>query len=392
MIIFVVFIFVVSPILSLPFSIWGIITNCQTKKVYGYIVITAASLAFVAFHISPEKGMDIYQYYMRMQQMSSLSTLDAAKEAIEGFQVEALSYYLMYFISKTGRYGLYAATSVFFTYTSCLSICCSIGQKKQYQKNEIVFMIFVLISWLASDAIFSGIRYNMAYTFLYIGIYMEYLSDRKKIWSYIMYACSILTHASIAVFILLRIMMPFCKRSKIIRNVLFALMAFWSLFFNYIESFLKGFSFFNITYLSEKVSTYSAVQSSGRFGVFAVRYTRLVLCVLIGICIADGLRHWYKNSEEDYSPQLYSAQVGFLTFGAFNRLIYVSRFFQVFAGLSPYYIIYFIDSFKDRDRIIVKIFLICCSLIMIYNQLSVFEFSLDQSIARLLTPFAWMYG
>ncbi len=391
MIVLCFLIFILSPIVSLPFSAYGLFKNCNRRSAFGYIFLISAVFAVLAFHIEPEKGWDVYQYYMRMQQMQSLSTLEAAKNAIDGFQVEALSYYLMYFISKTGQLGLYAAISTFFTYMTCLSITCSLGQRRGYSKKEIRLMIVVLLTWLASDAIFSGIRYNMGYTFFVLALYTEYVNKNKRVLTIVLYICSVLTHASITLFVGLRVILPLCRKNKIVRNVLFFLMSFWSLFFGQIESFLSGLTVFNTGYLSQKVSTYSYVQSSGNLGIYVVRYDRLFLCLMLALFLVFFIQK--KKNDENKDPEIISAQVGFLVFGSFNRLIYIARFFQVFAALTPFYIVEFWNSITNRTiKIFIMLFLIFSSMVLFYNQISVFEITLDIGLGQLMLPLGWIFG
>ena len=391
MIVLCFLIFTLSPIASLPFSIWGLYRNCHRRSAFGYIFFIAAAFSVLAFHIKPEIGWDVYQYYMRMQQMQSLSTLEAAKNAIEGFQVESLSYYLMYIISKTGKFGLYAAISTFFTYMTCLSITCSLGQRKGYSRKEILFMIGVLLTWLASDAIFSGIRYNMAYTFFILALFMEYVNKNKKVLSIILYICALLTHASITLFVILRMILPLCRKNRMIRNVLFFFMSFWSLFFGRLESMLSRLTVFNVGYLSQKVSTYSNVQTGGNLGIYVVRYDRLFLCLMLALFLVRFLRE--KEYDTNKDPEILSAQVGLLVFGSFNRLIYISRFFQVFAALTPFFIVEFMRRISNRvTKMFVVLFLIFSSMVLFYNQISVFEITLDVGLGQLLTPLRWIFG
>lgn len=389
MVILLFLIFILSPIVALPFSVIGLYRNCNRKAAYGYILIISASLSVIAYHIEPEFGWDVYQYYMRMRQMQSLSTLEAAKNAIEGFQVEPISYLLMFLISKTGKFGLYPAISTFFTYFTCLSVTCSIGVHRSYSKKNVRLMLLILVTWLASDAIFSGIRYNMAYTFFVLALFTEYTNN--KCIAFAFYVCALLTHASITLFIVLRILLPFSRNSRFFRNSLFILMSFWSVFFGPIENLLSKFTFFNTGYIASKVSTYSYVQSGGSLGVYIVRYDRLFLCLTIALFLFFYLNRDLSKTNKD--PEILGAQVGFLVFGSFNRLIYIARFFQVFAALTPFFIIEFLNKISDKTiKVFVLLFIMFSSLVLFYNQLSVFEIELNVSFLQLLMPTGWLFG
>lgn len=373
-----------TPILSIPVNFIALLKLPNSDNAIKHAVLLSFGLAFLAYHIVPDMNMDLYRYYLHMDQMAEIQTLDAIRQEINSFNSEFISYYLMYIISKTGYYGLYPAISVAYTYCVCLYVLISVCRKRNYNSFDIRIAIFVLFAWLSSDAVVSGIRYNMAFTTLLLAIYLEYSRCVKKIICLPLYFVSMLIHSSFIVFVLLRILLPFMERNRIIRYVAFAIFATWAIYFGSLADIASNLSFYNDGYLSEKLESYSAVHQSGRIGKYIVRFAKLLICIITSITL---MRKHTSSKERDKklkTVQIYTTANALLVIGALNRLIYVSRFFQVLTSFIPFFIMDVLKDNHQRYKVLISLIVVITSLFFLYDQQSTLGMHLSTSIVSLL--------
>ena len=368
---------IISPVLSIPINLIALLKNPLASHAKWHALLFAIGFAFIADHIVPDLGMDLYRYFQRMDQMADLSSLDAIRMEIEQFNTEFISYYLMYLISKTNLYGLYPAISTLYTYSVCLYIALQVVDRYGYSKSEARFLIVILLSWLASDAIVSGIRYNMAFTTLLIACYMDFILERKRPLTYAIYGATILIHSSFIVFIALRVLCLFMKSNKIIRFGIFVILGTWSLYFGSIADFASDVSFYNDGYLADKLDNYNVVHTGGRIGKFIIRYSKLIISALISYVLIKKYEE-EKNRKDDMN--LFNASNSLLVLGSLNRLIYVSRFFQVLSSFAPFFIIHL---FRNSNETIYRAFIVILCVFFFYDQMSLFGIKLSDSLLSL---------
>lgn len=383
MVIFILLL-IFAPIISIPVNFIAIIKTPNSGNAIKHAVLFSLGLAFLAYHIVPDMDMDLYRYYLRMEQMADIQTLDSIRQEISSFNAEFISYYLMYIISKTGYYGLYPAISVAYTYGVCLYVLIHICNERNYSTFDARIAILVLFAWLSSDAVVSGIRYNMAFATLLLTIYLEYSCSAKKIICFPLYFCTMLIHSSFIVFVLLRILLPFMERNKAFRYVAFAMFATWSIYFGSLADIANDLSFYNDGYLSEKLENYSTVHQGGRIGKFIVRFAKLLLCIIISITLMRKHTKAEENDSNLKSVQIYNTANALLVVGAMNRLIYVSRFFQVLTSFIPFFIIDVLKDNNKRYKILISLIVVLVSLFFLYDQQSTLGMRLNTSIASLL--------
>lgn len=382
MIVYVILLIFV-PVLSIPVNFIALLRAPKGINAVKHTCFFTIGLAFLAFHVVPNMEMDLYRYYLRMDQMLELQTLDVIREEISSFNTEFISYYLMFIISKTGLYGLYPALSVAFTYSISLGIAIQVSRVRNYTVSETRLIILLLLTWLSSDAIVSGIRYNMAFSVLLLAVYYDYFLGKKNVLSYSLYFTTLLIHSSFIVFVFFRILMPFLKRYKLLRYIVFLILATWSLYFGYLADMASNLSFYNDGYLTEKIEGYSFMHEGGRIGKYIVRYAKLLICVIISIVLIKKK----ETNENKKTIELFNTSNALLVVGSLNRLIYVSRFFQVFTSFVPFYIIEVIRSISKGGKILFYLIIFMCSLFFIYDQQSILGFKLSNSFIHLLfTP------
>ena len=373
-----------TPILSIPINFIALLKSPNNDNAIKYAILLSFGLAFLAYHIVPDMDMDLYRYYLRMDQMAEIQTLDAIRQEINSFNSELISNYLMYIISKTGYYGLYPAISVAYTYSVCLYVLISISRKRKYNSFDVRIAIFVLFAWLSSDAVVSGIRYNMAFTTLLLAFYLEYSRCAKKIICLPLYFAAMLIHSSFIVFVLLRILLPFMERYRIIRYVAFMIFATWSIYFGSLADIVSDLSFYNDGYLSEKLESYSEVHQSGRIGKYIVRFAKLLICIITSITL---MRKHVRSEERDKNlktVQIYNTANALIVIGAQNRLIYVSRFFQVLTSFIPFFIMDVLKDNNQRYKVLISLIVVITSLFFLYDQQSTLGMHLSTSIVSLL--------
>ena len=377
---FYLLLLVFAPVLSIPVNLIALLRRPNSEKAFKHAIFFSFGFAYIANFIVPDMEMDLYRYYLRMDEMKSLGTLDAIQQEISSFNTEFISYYLMYIISKTDIYCLYTAISVAYTYGVCLCILLKICISRNYTANETRITILILLTWLSSSAIVSGIRYNMAFTTLLLAFYFEYSLKLTKVVCIPIYFITLLIHSSFIIFVLLRILLSFCLRYKILRYIVFGILATWSLYFGNLADIANDLSFYNDGYLSEKLEDYSNVHEGGRIGHFIVRYAKLLVCFLISFIL---IRKSRSDDREKFSIEIYNIFNSLLVIGSFSRLLYVSRFFQVLTSFVPFYIIEILKDSDKQIKMLTCFIIAISSMIFLYDQQSTLGMRLSKDFLSL---------
>ena len=88
-------IFAVSPLLSLPITLWGVLCDKKYKPYFGLVL--ALFVGYFLYHVEPDITKDLYRYISTMEEFLSHSFSVTIKDIWNNS--DPLSYTIMYLVS-----------------------------------------------------------------------------------------------------------------------------------------------------------------------------------------------------------------------------------------------------------------------------------------------------
>lgn len=198
---FITLLFILSPVLSFPFVLYGLLTSKKYGMWFGVLFACAAGL-FV-YTLIPDSDMDIYRYYDYMDRLNMYS-FGNAMQAIWSSNDPA-SYSLMYLLSQTLSKNFIPLVFSILGYSSLFYVIFD------YRKNILKrydwrtsFVLFFIVATIIIFNTLTGLRFALALSVLFLALYLDIFKRRKRlaIW---LYALSPLIHSSAVLVILLRV-------------------------------------------------------------------------------------------------------------------------------------------------------------------------------------------
>lgn len=205
MLVFNTIIFILFPILSLPFQLIGFLGNEKTKnkKIYGIYI--AVIMGIIAFYIVPGEGLDLYRYYEIIEQMKNLSMKNFLNEYL--IRPELLINFCFWGVSKIGIKELitFITTTCIYAIVNYIYIDYLDKKNKQNTLSNIFIYIFI-ITILNFLHVASKIRNILAIAIYSLIVYMEFYKNKKNIFIKLAYIIPVLIHQSLILGIILRLM------------------------------------------------------------------------------------------------------------------------------------------------------------------------------------------
>lgn len=158
-IIFLFLLFLISPVLALPFLGYMFIKEKDRNKLLFYAMLICGSLAFLAFHTVPAESDDLYRHFQNMHILRYSSFKDIFKSSYTGVYLNTI---VMYVCGKTGVYGLYPALYIFVGYFLILYNTIRVNLRKRKTLEIVLIILFVFFCVNFRDFI-SGLRNYFAF-------------------------------------------------------------------------------------------------------------------------------------------------------------------------------------------------------------------------------------
>ena len=192
-----------------------------TKVWYLFALLFVLSLANMAYHLVPNKSLDVYRLLnvvdeMRSSQRSALSLiLEGAGDQYGGLITFNL---LCYVVSIIGNQWL-PTISVLVTGSLLLYVIVTFLMSKEYPCIALLPAICMTFMGLQVHYIFSGIRNGMAVSMTVFALYQMYRYNRVIISSVIIYAFAIMMHPVVVIVAPVLCIAVYGKYQKIYRMI-----------------------------------------------------------------------------------------------------------------------------------------------------------------------------
>ena len=235
---FLVFIlFLAFPFLSLPFSVFGLLTEKKGKWLYCFFL--AFVLGLVAYFYVPDVREDLFYHlhtidYIRLSLSSDkLITFDLTEP------LTLLIKYLVAFLNNPNLLQFFVGTLSYFI---ILYLTTSMIQDRKIF-IKIVIYLFV-ISTFNFLTVISNLFCNLGLLIFSYGIYREYFKKKKGVINVIIYLISFLIHNSLIFPIAILVIYKMSKQKKL-KNIIVT-MSIFLLAIPIIVQILSNFSFISI--------------------------------------------------------------------------------------------------------------------------------------------------
>lgn len=256
---------------------------CFSKKKYlkYCYLITCILLALIAFNIVPEKNLDLYRYFMHLDNVkvygwSYLSTHDD----FSSLPVWAV---IIYIVSILKHNGFLSAICVFLAYWSVFRLIYKASIKFNLNRSSILLAIFCFISFFNFYAMAAGIRNKLAIAIFCYVLYVDLIECKNKYYCYIIYFLLGFLHPSIFALVILRILLEFYNEKS--KYIICTLILLWSNLKSVFLIILTKFS--NIPIIGLIVSKMNVYDLNEAYAVANVNLytfiymTRLILFIII---------------------------------------------------------------------------------------------------------------
>ena len=213
MFIFVLVMFCISPIISLPLILFCMIAD-RKSYLYRYAFLLAVDFGVLAYCFEPSHEMDLTRYFDILKVVAAQESFFSAKEYMPGGGTLIVQDLFFYLIAKTGEFHLLPLISMFITYAITFYICIDFGKYEGNSRRATIYCLLFIISTLPFPYLISNIRNIMAIAIFLLAIYRELVQNKKNMLTIFLYLISVFTHFSILVLIIIRILLPFYRMIK----------------------------------------------------------------------------------------------------------------------------------------------------------------------------------
>lgn len=226
---------ILMPIMAIPLLIIALFA--EGVKYKGYIIfLLSITLGSILYNIIPDYEMDLYRYYELMNNFKYYD-VTRIKEIISSS--DPLTYSLMFIIAKLGKNQFLPFYSIMIIYN--LFYLAMNKTLKHYRLNKAEYnkAIFFMLSFIIIVGAGTGVRFSMAICFFMNGLYHDVIKHSK--WKYIWYFLSVVSHLTMALLLIIRIIIYICKNkpSKLIYTAFALIMLSPSLIITIFASIAK---------------------------------------------------------------------------------------------------------------------------------------------------------
>ncbi len=237
--------FIISPIISLPIIILGIIFDKKNK--IGHLILLAIDIAILSYYFEPGKEYDLYKYFIIMNEYSKIDFMTFAKNILT--ITEPAIRMIFFLVSKTQNYYLLSAICTFFVYFIVFYMINDYSKKINLKGIYTFLIVIFFISCMNYINFASGLRNGVAIAVFAFAIYLEYVKNKKKIVYKLLYIIPCLLHKSLFIAILIRIFMNFdSKKMKKIYSILMIIIFLSSTSILFFANILSNIPIFSTLY------------------------------------------------------------------------------------------------------------------------------------------------
>ena len=221
----VILLFLFMPALMTPIIIYGLYNGKRKLTVTVYSFLLALFFAICGYlFIEPSGNPDLVRYIEMVEKYRFLSLSESFNLCYDNLYVLDIWFWC---IAKIGDYQLLPATSVFVFYFIEIYMITDFKIRKNL-RNSVYMMGLIMVLFIVNfTAIVTNIRNIMAFSVFLMGIYREYVQEKRNILTYSLYIIPCFIHPSTYMLVFIRICLwLFYKVPKYLFIVVMALPLF----------------------------------------------------------------------------------------------------------------------------------------------------------------------
>lgn len=186
-------IFVIIPILSIPNTIVGMLTDRKFYKLY--IALFSIVMGLLAYNMLPIPEYDLSRYYLTMEDYSGNNFISNIQSIFT--RLDSLSYLFMYVISLSGNVRLLQFVGVSVGYYLLLSVLLQLCKSRKYHWVLNLTFVCIFLSTFEFIHLYSGLRNYIAIGLFIMLLYKDMIkTGRLRSWMYFIPA---LFHSSLII-------------------------------------------------------------------------------------------------------------------------------------------------------------------------------------------------
>lgn len=242
--------FAVSPLLSLPITLWGVLCDKKYKPYFGLVL--ALFVGYILYHVEPDITKDLYRYISTMEEFLSYSFSTTIKDIWNNS--DPLSYTIMYLVSLifSPKYIVFIAPII--CYPIYLWIISDYTKRKSVNNTTEKFVVISFLVIFAIATTFLGIRYGIAVAVFILALYQDSVRKRPFV-GIVLYITSTLLHSSMVLVVMLRALLFVFKNIPWLWYVLVVLSATSVLLMQSLAKNLSNVPF--LSTLSDRADVYT---------------------------------------------------------------------------------------------------------------------------------------
>lgn len=193
MIIATLAIFVIIPIISIPNTIVGMLTDRKFYKLY--VALFSIAMGLLAYNMLPIPEYDLSRYYLTMEDYSGNDFISNIQSIFT--RLDSLSYLFMYIISLSGNVRLLQFVGVSVGYYLLLSVLLQLCKSRKYHWVLNLTFVSIFLSTFEFIHLYSGLRNYIAIGLFIMLLYKDMIkTGRLRSWMYFIPA---LFHSSLII-------------------------------------------------------------------------------------------------------------------------------------------------------------------------------------------------
>ncbi len=357
---FLVLIFICIPVLGLPVYLRFYFCDKEKRGIL-YSLLIGFALGLIAYYFIPPFEYDLFRHHHAVIRLSNL-TFSTAISLYKTFELEIIPFLYSFIISKLNNIDLLQFFIVSIGYSILFYML--YDYRKKIEINDINFLIIVLFTifgFLALNFI-SGLYCYIAIIVFAFALYNEYIKEKNKILSYILYVLTLFMHTSMFFPFAILVVYKIFKNKLNAKNLTICIACV--IFAEYILLFLS--SVLNVSFIDQINTMYrhyiSRNGSMKKLYSGTVAFVEITKIIMTIICIV-----LQKERKKTEGINGYIILLTILTTLMLQKSIVMIRFAMLiqFLGIVPMADFLKVDL-KEQDKMHKLIYFSIVALCMIY--------------------------
>lgn len=263
------------------------------------LVLTFLFLTGIAILFEPQAGLDLYNHYQTLDVMREIGYVNSV--ARFHFDMQNLPVYSTFFyLVSLLRYDKLLLIITYLVVYGCMFGVLSMCVEDHGWSMKSWNLGYIIIMLVTNAYAITGIRFTLAFSVIFLFLYIDLVRKRHRVLSFIAYILMCLLHDGMILIVFLRILLY--SPSNRVTSKLKYLLVFWKTWLDVIANLLKMFPNPYFSSVADKLLLYSTEKAanmwSGGIGGEILAMVRiLAICAIAVYCV-------FAKEKDDYVKML----------------------------------------------------------------------------------------